>query len=234
MADPLVLRALELKTHTLLRLRDAQDLRGEGPLPAWVERSLQRASWVVVRRALGRNGLIPIGVRGEFREQRFAAWVAEDAILDYVAPGELVRRRAWEGCDRARLEAIPALAVLDELVAILDAHGLSGVWGPGGSVGFELASGAATATPDSDLDLVIAIGGLESSFSRDARELWRALAGLRVRVDALLETSHGAVVLSEYVRAHDERGAFVLRTTSGPRLIHATFDLAATPEPVAL
>src|SRR5689334_13499633 len=57
MADPLVRPVLELKTHTLLRIRGAGDLAGGAPVPAWVERSLQRAPWVVVRRAPNRDGL---------------------------------------------------------------------------------------------------------------------------------------------------------------------------------
>jgi len=208
--------APELKIHTLLRVRVAQDVRGEA-LPAWVEESLGRAPWVVVRRTLPREGQVPVGVRGRLREQRFATWVCVEDVFEYVTPQELVRRKAWSSVDRAHRSSIPAVAVLDEVEGVLDEHGFGAVWGPGGSVGFELASGVATATASSDLDLVIEVDRLES-FAPGARALWGALAELPVRVDALLETSQGAVVLSEYVRAHDEGGAFVLRTTAGPCL----------------
>lgn len=228
MASPLVLRAVELKPHDLLRVRDARDLLGEAS-PTWVERSLERAPWVVVRRALPREGQVPVGVRGELREQRFAAWVSVEDVPDYVTPQELVRRKVWSSVDRARLAAVPALAVLDEVEGVLDEHGLGAAWGPAGSVGFELTAGVVTATASSDLDLVIEIERLES-FTRGARVLWEALAELPVRVDALLETSHGAVVLSEYAQACGERGSFVLRTTAGPRLVRAT---AATATMVA-
>ena len=77
MAGPSVLQAGELKTHELLRVRDARDLVKGEALPAWVEESLGRVPWVVVRRALCRGGLIPVGVRGGLREQRFAAWATK-------------------------------------------------------------------------------------------------------------------------------------------------------------
>jgi phosphoribosyl-dephospho-CoA transferase len=215
MAGPLVLRAVELKTHALLRVRDARDLLGREVLPAWVEESLERAPWVVVRRALPCEGRVPVGVRGSLREQRFAAWVSVESILEHVTPQALVCRKLLSRvADRARVASIPALAMLDEVGGVLEARGLGEAWGPAGSVGFELASGVATVTTGSDLDLVIEIDRLES-FASDARALWVALAGLGVRVDALLETPHGAVVLSEYAQA---QGSFVLRTLEGPRL----------------
>ena len=219
----------ELKTHALLRVRDTRDLRGEVP-PAWVEGSLARAPWVVVRRALWRDGRVPVGVRGELREQRFAAWVCVEDVLECVTPRELVCRRAWRSVvDRARLAAIRALAVLDEVEGVFDAHGLVTAWGPGGSVGFELASAAMTVTPSSDLDLVIEVERLDS-FAPGARALAEALAELPVRVDALLETPGGAAVLSEYVRAYAEGGSFVLRTATGPRLICAAAQMDATAD----
>jgi phosphoribosyl-dephospho-CoA transferase len=105
----------------------------------------------------------------------------------------------------------------------MDEHGLTGVWGPAGSVGFELASGRATVTARSDLDLVVDVSRLGSEHwsgpvAPIVGSLWAALSTLSVRVDVLLEMTDGAVALCEFTRACDEGGTFVLRTTQGPRL----------------
>jgi phosphoribosyl-dephospho-CoA transferase len=92
-------------------------------------------------------------------------------------------------------------------------HGLEDRWGPGGSVGFELASGCATATASSDLDLMLWLGDVIPVAG--ARSLLEALAGLSVRTDVLLEMPCGAIALAEYARA----AGFMLRTTQGPRMV---------------
>ena len=221
---------LGLKTHTLLRIPGPQALRNEAgsELPAWVDASLGDAPWVVVRRAPFSEGLIPVGIRGESRQQRFAAWVSPDAVLEFVTPQTLAAGRCWATTvEPARCAAVPALAALDAVERIMDEQGLRGMWGPAGSVGFELASGRMAATASSDLDLVIEVsepGAEDRSASAGERldsiagALWARLSALPVRVDVLLEMTDGAVALGEYVRSRDEGGTFVLRTTQGPRL----------------
>ena len=197
-------------THTLLRIGGPQALQGESP--TWGIESLQRAPWVVVRRARSCGELIPVGVRGELREQRYASWLAPRDILEIVTPRTLAHRRAWLQIEAVRRASVPALNALDQVETVMRAHGLEGMWGPGGSVGFELASARATAAINSDLDLIV------ECTTVDACALWAALAALPVRVDALLETPHGAVALQEYARSRSENGSFLLRTTQGPRL----------------
>ena len=133
----------------MLRLADGTGLRHEGSVPAWVPTSLTRAAWVVVRRARAPAGLIPVGVRGRTRAERFAALLAPDAVAARVTPEDLVRARAgatWS----ARAGYLRVLDAVDELFASL---GLA--WGPTGSVGFELATGVAAAGTASDLDVVV-------------------------------------------------------------------------------
>ncbi len=87
-------------------------------------------------------------------------------------------------------------------------------WGPGGSVGFELASGLASVGNDSDLDLVVQ---LDHAISRsEARALWTRLPHQgQVRMDVQLQTPAGAVALSEYAMG---AGPMVLRSAHGARL----------------
>jgi phosphoribosyl-dephospho-CoA transferase len=98
------------------------------------------------------------------------------------------------------------------VAAIFDHHGMAGRWGPGGSVGFELASGVPTTTPASDLDIVL---GAAASLARaDAARLHADLSALTVRIDVLLETPNGAVALADHAKGD---GAILLRAPQGPR-----------------
>jgi phosphoribosyl-dephospho-CoA transferase len=88
-------------------------------------------------------------------------------------------------------------------------------WGPVGSVGFELATGAAATNPGSDLDLILQLERpLEAG--RAAR-LRSEFAQLPVRVDVLIEMPHGAVALADCAGS---RALYLLRTSDGARLVN--------------
>jgi phosphoribosyl-dephospho-CoA transferase len=198
--------------HDLLRLRNVDELHWEEPRPDWSSAALHRAPWVVVRRTRARAALLPVGIRGDVRHQRAAAWLPIHAVEQIVTPQILARRRTWHG--RSRTKLLPALLVLDAAAAILEEQGYGNLWGPAGSVGFELASGVPSVSAQSDLDLVL--DAPEPIEVRDADALFTALERLAARVDLLLETPLGAVALSEYASG---KGAMLLRTPSGARLV---------------
>jgi phosphoribosyl-dephospho-CoA transferase len=198
--------------HDLLRLRNVDELHWEEPRPNWSSAALHRAPWVVVRRTRARAALLPVGIRGDVRHQRAAAWLPIHAVEQVVTPQILARRRTWHG--RPRTKLLPALLVLDAAAAILEDQGYGDLWGPGGSVGFELASGVPSVSAQSDLDLVL--DAPEPIEVRDAAALFTAFERLSARVDLLLETPLGAVALSEYASG---KRAMLLRTPSGARLV---------------
>ncbi len=197
-----------VRPHDLLRLADGAELCYEGPVPGWVPTTLARVPWIVVRRAP--IGLIPVGVRGSTRAQRLAAFLAPAAVAARVTPEDLATVRAWRQT-HGRHPAGALLRVLDKLDELFASQNL--VWGPTGSIGFELATGAATAGPTSDLDVVVRAP--EPWPPDRTRGLADDLAQLPVRVDAQLETPAGAVALVEYARG----GRVLLRTPDGPRLV---------------
>lgn len=201
-----------METHALLRIANGGCLEESEALPPWAWAALRRAPWVVVRRAAARDGLIPVGVRGSRRSERLAAWLHREAVLDSLTPLELAARRDW--LTRVRRASLPALAALDRVASIMREHGLGGLWGPCGSVGFELASGVPTATAESDLDLMVQ--PLRPFAEAAAAALLASLGRLSVRSDVLLELPHGAVALAEYAGAQTP---LVLRTPDGPRLV---------------
>jgi phosphoribosyl-dephospho-CoA transferase len=198
--------------HALLRVANLDALAWEAHQPHWASAALQLAPWAVVRRAAPRLGLWPVGVRGGLRAQRSAAWLPDRAILDCITPQMLAAKRVWR--QRPSATTTPAVAVLDEVAAILVAHGFAGRWGPGGSVGFELASGVPSTTPGSDLDLVLKAD--EPMARTDAIRLHADLSTLPVRIDLLLETPYGAVALEEYAKG---AGVTLMRSAQGPLLV---------------
>jgi phosphoribosyl-dephospho-CoA transferase len=197
--------------HSLFRLGSPDALDWEMDSPAWAAESLRRAPFVVMRRLLPRTSGLPVGVRGAARSQRAAAWVPAGAVQECITPQMLAAQQAWR--QRRDFDIMPAVAALEDVAAIFDGHGMSGRWGPGGSVGFELASGVPATTPDSDLDIVL--DAAVSMARLDAARLHAELSALPVRIDVLLETPNGAVALAEYAQS---AGAILLRSPQGPRL----------------
>jgi phosphoribosyl-dephospho-CoA transferase len=198
-------------THVLIRLREPVTLLAKESVPTWVDAALRRTPRVVVRRGTIRDGMIPVGVRGETRSQRFAALVAVTDIAEWHSPEDLIASR--HELARRRGEAIPALAALDRVAPSLRCRGYR--WGPGGSVGFEIATGVPTATSSSDLDLILRQEGrIEPA---EAADLLAALAeaAAPARIDVLLETPSGGVSLAD-LAAHPEQ--ILVRTPHGPQL----------------
>ncbi len=76
-------------THDLIRIREPIALTADGPVPAWVEPALSRAPWVVVRRGHIRDGMMPVGVRGTARHERFAGLLAFAEIAESLSPEDL-------------------------------------------------------------------------------------------------------------------------------------------------
>jgi phosphoribosyl-dephospho-CoA transferase len=193
--------------HDLLRLRGPEELVNYDQAPQWVSKVLSRAPWVVVRRAPFEGELIPVGVRGCSRSERFAGFADPSSIEESVRPEELTSSQAWKRA--ARFEEVPAmhlLPLINEDLRMLDL-----CWGPVGSIGFELASGLPVANRESDLDLIVRMNDIV--IPRATTEKLLAIA-CGFRVDLLVETPAGGVSLLEYATV---RQNLMLRTVKGPR-----------------
>jgi len=179
--------------------------------PAWVAASLKRAPFVVVRRAVSVNGLIAVGIRGEIRSERFGSWLDPRYVAQVLTPETLGSAKPLT--TRPKL---PAFALLQAVASLCNATGY--VWGPAGSTGFELASGCATVTQTSDLDLLLrAPDPLDRATAKTLFEaLSQAALDHGTRIDMQIQTLDGAFSLAEY--AHP--GARVmLRCADGPKLV---------------
>jgi len=175
--------------------------------PDWIKNALEKCPWVVVRRSPAPNQTISIGVRGSERRQRWAGFAPYSQIVRLATPQEL--RSDLSAKNRLNLPAMRTLQFLEN-----ELSSFSFEWGPGGSVGYELASGTQVVHPKSDLDLVIRA---QERFPRKfAKELLTILLASPGKIDCRIETPWCGFSLEEYARA--ETPSLLVRTPTGPRL----------------
>ena len=195
------------RVHDLLLPRDARALHWQDARPDWAPAALHAAPWVVVRREVSRDGRLAVGVRGDTRARRAAAWLAAEEVRRVLRPSEL--RRLARGLVASRA-ALAAFVALRQLELAWGAGAGPADWGPGGSAGFELASGCDTVGPHSDLDVVVRCAQAPSL--QQARAWSGALpAQPAARIDVLLEWPQGGAALADYAGG----GEYLLRGERG-------------------
>ena len=212
--------SMKLQPHDLLRLDEARLKQIVVPEDAGcaeaVERCLRRTPFVVVRRVPMRDGMVAVGVRGESRSERFAAWVVMDGIREVRTPESLRSSGV--------VRDLPALAALREMERRWESSGW--VWGPVGSVGFEIASGVQVVTGTSDLDMIVRAD--ERMPFELLRKIGDGCCDLPCRADVQVETPWGGFALLE---ALQRPVRLLLRTCSGPMLVE---DPWCEPQAVAI
>ena len=206
-----------VKTHDVVRLvspRSRTTLSGGQPM--WAVESLKVCPWAVIRRGLPEGSMVPVGVRGSKREERWSGYVDADAIMNRKTPCDL----RSQDLETARLR-LPAFRALQFVESALADAGIP--WGPIGSVGFELASRRPDVTQESDLDIVLFA---PVPFDHTTAEGLRTLI-LRApaRVDVLVETPQCGFSLTEYAQ---QAGPLLLRTDMGRLLATDPWHLPAT------
>jgi len=152
-------------------------------------------------------GQLAVGIRGDTRSERWGGFCAKGLISEIVRPAELlVLARCSTHILRPR-----AFGALQQVIESW--RDLTLLWGPTGSVGFELATGRPVTSETSDLD--IAIWAPQRIVVAQARFLWDRVTGLQTKVDVRVETSECSFSLEEYVRASS--GRILLRYPDGLR-----------------
>jgi phosphoribosyl-dephospho-CoA transferase len=194
-----------VRTHDLLEIDANQLISANASAPEWVEECLRKSPFVVVRRGLATKQEIPVGARGAERNQRWATFCHPKFVKSMLAPPQLLRRTV--PISRANvIPAFRALNVLKDRWTDLDLP-----WGPGGSVGFELATGTHVVKPESDLDIVLYAE--RRMTAEEAKSLCDRAMDLPAVVDIRVETPACGFSLIEY--AQTESSSILLRTPSG-------------------
>ena len=200
------------RIHDLLEIDVEQFLQAQVAAPGWVAESLREAPFVVVRRGLGsmEQG-ISIGVRGTRRNERWGGVCQPGIVRTILTPQGLLRRvvSASQAARSATLPALRSLPLLTERWSELQSD-----WGPGGSVGFELATGCHVVSPQSDLDIVIY--AQTPMGKAEARALLDCAQGLPAAVDIRVETPICGFSLAEF--ANRAPAPILLRFASGTAL----------------
>jgi phosphoribosyl-dephospho-CoA transferase len=193
-----------LQVHDLILLRTESAVISTQSDPACPYLNPNQRPWVVVRRGSISDGLIPVGVRGAQRHERCAGFTRLSDVAEALRPDQLRLRLAEDS--RRSLPAFRTLTYLESHLVGLDTS-----WGPGGSVGYELASGIPTVRTDSDLDLILfAPRKLDVV---EAQDLWRMISSAPGKVDALVETPCCGFSLEEFATTSHRK--ILLRTNEG-------------------
>lgn len=193
---------LDLEAHDLLWGMTADCLADDAPL--WVKEVLLRGDPVVVRREITPLDQVAVGIRGQFRHQRYAAQMPRSAITKQLKPEALthVNTQQFEHLAE-RLQSISNIM-----------KSFSGCWGYTGSFGFELATGIETVTQQSDIDLLIRA---EQSFAKkQAVELLENFQQAGLNVDIQLQLPQGGLALKEWAR---NSGKVLLKRADGAVLV---------------
>jgi phosphoribosyl-dephospho-CoA transferase len=203
--------------HDLVLLNSYEVDAAHAAEAGWIKSTLRECPWVVVRRTLAPDGKISIGIRGEERQQRAGGFARYEQIEKLLSPRHL-RSDHIAGNRRA----LPAMQSLVFLETVLSSFPLD--WGPGGSVGYELASERPVVHAKSDLDLVIrAPKRLNRKF---AEELWVILLSSPGKIDCRIETPACGFSLDEYIRS--EAASLLVRTPAGPVLANDPWQLPSS------
>jgi len=193
---------LKLEAHDLLWGLTVDCLADDAP--HWVREILQRDVPVVVRRAITPVDQVAVGVRGQFRHQRYAAQMPRIAINRQLKPEALIH------VDTQQFEHLAER--LQSISNIM--KNFSGCWGYTGSFGFELATGIKTVTEQSDIDLLIRA---EQPFAKkQAIELLENFQQAGLNVDIQLQLPQGGLALKEWA---GNSGKVLLKRSDGAVLV---------------
>jgi phosphoribosyl-dephospho-CoA transferase len=196
-----------LKVHDLLWISEQSEFFSSEQ-PSWVRDALQRRSVVVVRRAQAPPGFVSVGIRGDARGQRHAAWLRVCDVQAYRTPESLAAQRGW--LNNSMGIASRLLAALALVSEISDKEQI--VWGPTGSVGYQLATTFPVTTAASDLDVLLRCRLRPDRTQMKAFD--KALRNSPARVDVVLEGPLGGVAINEYLASEE----VLIKGSEGPHI----------------
>lgn len=191
--------------HDLVWVAQSAALTEDTDRPDWVAEQWNTTLPLVVRRAYSVAGNVAVGVRGQQRLQRHAAWLTKKDIVRLQSPEQIVQAFTAQSPTADEPAPLQALRQLAEFPWLWP-------WGVTGSAAYSLATGHMVLHDDSDLDLLVRVP------NRVKPELLARFAAhcqaLPCRVDVQLETPCGGCALNEWLRG----GKVMVKSATGPYL----------------
>lgn len=196
---------LGFKVYDILKLKSCGEDCFDTKLPMWATEFVERTPYVVVKRGEEKTGMVPIGIRGITRQQRFGCYMNLDNISQVYKPYELLEFKSNCGLWNKVASLLPG---------IFETYKDRVTYGPTGSVGFELATGFKATTISSDLDLLIQTE--EPLEVEIAKKILVQLLKINIKMDITLGISMGYVALEEYCNG---QAPYLVKTNYGERLV---------------
>lgn len=200
---------LKFQVHDIIQLNQVDNILAKiENLPDWVFKSLQNTPYVVVRRGLQSPNAIPVGVRGECRNQRYALEISQEYCKKIITSQTLV--------DSIEQSSAIDSTLKESLICLKEIFNHIGVnWGIGGSIGFSLASDRKVYNANSDIDILFYPQTM--LFKKEAKLLLENIEQkIKSTVDIQVLLSNGSFNLKEYV-LYDE---VLLKTNIGVEIIN--------------
>lgn len=197
---------MEVNVHDLIKICHEQEIISDNTVPSWVNDAIRKNPYVIVRRAFSPAPYIPIGIRGEKRNERFAAYVRESEQLQIIHPEFFIYEELW------RDKKGTIFKHLHTIREIMENEGV--VWGIIGSVAYELVTNTPCTTDSSDIDLIVRYTP-QLSMERCKRIIEKC-NDIPIKIDVQIEFDRKACSMKEYVQNNQE--AILFKTDVGPVL----------------
>lgn len=196
---------MEIKVHDIIQFATIENLETLVNLPDWVTDASASKNFGVVRRMPIVNKIVPIGLRGETRAQRYGGFIHESNITQVITPVSLL-----DCIDKFNNQIY--FSALNNIKKEFEKLQL--LWGPTGSVGFEIATSIKVTTLNSDIDICLYVNQVNKEL---LVEVGKFLESLDRRIDVQVEVpSVGAFILNDYLK-HAKTG-FIVKNQFGPHL----------------
>lgn len=209
--------SLKVDVHDIIKLNSICESKFDMQLPDWTAESLRAAPFVVIRRGKAKkiqgNNYFPIGIRGQYREERFGCFMLEENCQDIITPEQIIANRMWvSSCDAWK-------EVLERLEKLFGKWESKLVWGVSGSVGFELVTKLKVTSLNSDLDIVIKPN--KPLTVEEAKQILviiqESSSVSNCIIDANMKTNKGWITLREYAAGI---GTYLIKTETGEELVN--------------
>lgn len=187
---------MNINVHDIVYLDSSEAIQSHETIPDWVFSEDTAKNIAVVRRMKTMEHVVPIGLRGKNRTERFGAFALKDNIFKVITPKEAACGVAPPSHEQT----------INQLRSIFK----DTCWGIGGSVGFTMATGIQACTASSDVDVVLYLERFEAL--RPLQLLYEEIQRLTHQIDVQIEISAlGSCLLNELVTSSN----VLVRTGTG-------------------